>query len=375
MSITGLEEFKAEVSKVLNIPASEWNNRHFIPSSKSGYILNDSLLMRKSVIRDLGPFVVAKTMLTVEGSYTRPIYYKRFWDALFDWEAIDMLHVRNAHLKNIAIVNDKPLIADIIDNQDDRCILHPEDLKGYDDLEPTDRMFFNTMVIYSFLPSSDLLVEDMTIVSNVGKSRAEKALEAGIFNYEDLIKDSKFSVFYFRPNRNHVAAFNTIFKAAHMTIFDKKIEVPKMTVAGSFGRGNSHGHDIDLLFHERDRMYVNEVMKSISYKIMSNSSNTMSFNVVLLDTFVRMDISYYNDCNKLTYMFHYFGPKDMNIMMRSHAKKRGYSLSQDGLKDISSQVIIHPKTDTELFQYMDLLTDPRDKYWNGTINRNHIYIK
>lgn len=356
--------FIERVKDELNLGDLNWETRHFLPSSKSGYIIREHMGKRKSLIRDMSTMISIKTNLPFRCSMVVPWSQKRFFDAIFDWECIGILDKRNEYLKKVAEIESRENVVSFLDRHFDNIVLIPEDADGYDQLSETDRTFLDGISIYSGVPEPSEITRDLSLVTNIGENRAKKLLDNGIVLYETLTKHTNYSMFLFRPNKNHVASFKVMFDVAYKTVTQQGGDQLRheMIIAGSFGRGDMHGHDIDLLFHEGDNVDVLATLNALSHKVISVGK---SYNVIIMDTFVRIDVNFYTDKNKLTNMMHYFGPKDMNIMIRAHAKKRGYLVNQYGIINIATSRTLHPTSSREFFDLISMKSDPRDRYWKN----------
>lgn len=348
-----------DIRKKLNLSESDdWNNRHFLPSTKSGFVISDKYLERKSVIRDMGEMIAVKTNIRVNISKNNPFYYKRYWDNVLDWECMNMISERNNYLINISSKMNMANIVKLLERYIETNIINPQDLDGYDNLTPEDRLFLRIILIYNKIPTKDEVIKDLMLIDGIGEHRAEAFFSKNIYLYEDLLKNSEYSIFTFRVNRNHVLEFKHLFDIIHETLYKKRSNII-MTIAGSLGRGESSGHDIDVLFNEKDKPEVLEIVQEMAYRTIGKHKN---YNIILRDTFVRVDISFYKDIDKVTQFFHYFGPKDMNVHMRKKANLAGFSLNQYGLS--TGKELIHPKNDAELFSLLKI-EDPRPKYWKN----------
>ena len=336
---------------------SEWDNRHFLPSSRSGFVIRPEMTKRKSIIRDLADRVVVKTNIVIKTPKNCPNYYKRFWDNLLDWECVDRLNERNDKLIEVAKGRGRAEVVKLLERERSTNIVHPQDIDGYDPLSAEDRFFLRLLFVYNGIPDREEVIRTLMFVDGIGKQKADKFYESKIYLYEDLIKNSDYNIFTFNVCRNHLLEFKALFEVIYETLFRKRCDID-ITVAGSLGRGRKVGHDIDLLFHERDKEKVVEIMSEMAYRVIGQDKN---YNVILCDTFVRIDIAFYNDINRVTYFFHYFGTKEMNIFMRKKANMAGYTLSQNGL--IRGSETIYPKSDAELFKLIGVSGDPRLTYW------------
>lgn len=369
MALDARPEILSKISRAVNVPlisskeetktlSLKWNNRHSFPSAKSGYILPQNTLSRLSLIRDQGLYINVRTNLDLVTGNVFPFHKKRYYDALLDWEIINELQNRNTFLIKQAELEERTKVADVLRMNYTSVITDPEDLVGWNGLSPQDQIFLRVILIYSGVPDTNEVIRDLILLDGIGEVKARKMVSNNKFLYED---ENDSCVLLFRPNRNHVNSFRVLFEAACRTIVKDDFDVEsKMIVAGSFGRGATNGHDLDILFHEKDRETVLTVLRLISHKVLITDK---SYVLVILDTLVRIDVNFYTDENKLTYMFHFFGPVEMNVIMRKKAKDNGYILSQNGLYRVKDSKYIHPQSDIELFELIGIEKDPRKTYW------------
>lgn len=361
-----MHDFQLSIIELLNqkgnISLRDWINRHFFQSAKSGYKFSELDLNRLSVIRDLGDTIAIVTNIVTDTEHKVDLYYLRFWSSLLDWELLDKLDERNDVLIELANKYDKNDVVRILKTAGTRNIVHPEELDGYRDLSSSDRMFLKIIFIHSFFPNEDLLLNDFNILNGVGAAKAKKYIKEGLMLPEDVMKN--YNIFLFHPNKNHLQEFQSIIEQEVSKTHSKKF-ILDYTISGSFGRGNIHGHDIDVLVHENSKKNFLMIMDDISNVILTDKSYT----IVLLDTLVRIDVNFYNNNDRITQKMHYFGPKEFNIWLRQKAKSKGYSLNQYGLTNTNNNKIKHPSSEQELYDVLEIISPeidgktPREKWW------------
>ena len=344
------------------------NLRHILPSSKSGYILSQNDLLRRSVVRDCGNYILFNTnMVLTPQDNEFPIHYWRFCSSLIDAENKGELLIRNKKLYDIAVFNKRDSVASLLkDIPTSMNVVHPSYFNGYALLSSSDKNFMDMIFIHSKVVDDDKLIEDLTMLNGIDTIKAKKCVAREICFPETILeKDQNQIIFMFKPNRNHVREFLNIF----YQVWDKIIGEEERTddillITGSFGRGSSIGHDIYILSPSKFKNDIIYIMKILSNGILKCGDR--SFSVVVLNTHIRIDIAFYEKEEIVTQKLHHYGPTSFNIWLRKKAVEAGYSLSQYHLKKIDKDGkinIIYPKSESELYKLLGLNSDPRESFW------------
>lgn len=362
-----LDIFRNDIRRVLKYE-KEWDLRHFIPScyTKTPDCYNERL----SIIEDNGLTITIYTNIDHPYSSEFPLYYKRYWDSLFDWECLGKLGERNDMLLDLSKSRSSALFSIVNEHlSKHHVIVHPEDMNGWKELNEKDQVFMKLICIYNVVPPLNYIEQDLQLFVGVGKVAAHKLVDQGIYMYEDLLlKNDKYVILLSRCNISHI---NVLFYDMWV-MSDESLSKSLLisSLVGSLGRAMFtenpiiySGHDIDLLFHERYKEIIVEVLEKISIITFAKEK---SYCVNCGNTLCRVDINFFSDEDEVTQRLHFMGPASMNKWMRFIASKKGYKLNQYSLTRLSDNLVIHPSNDEELFSLIGIC-DPRPKYFPSSL--------
>ena len=218
-------------------------------------------------------------------------------------------------------------------------------------------------------------ISELRKVYDINKKIINDKQAIGLEHYDDLQK---------RIPRSEMNIWKDILEETFNETLSELNETGKLVITGSYRREKLDSGDIDALIttnvHNRDLMntfYTNLVKKNVI-----SSNNVISkgpikiMAVASIDEIHRhLDIFYYtSDVYPFALLFT-TGSKELNVNMRNHAIKRGYSLNERNLtlnspsgppvsEDEYIRVISKPKPDTEddIFKFLDFrYLAPKDR--------------
>lgn len=228
--------------------------------------------------------------------------------------------------------------------------------------------------------------EEFLKVWGVGPVKAKELWQAGARTIKDLSKrryqellttNQRLGVLYFddlqqRVNYNEVDKLGkTIIKA--MKAFDPNL---KPVICGSYRRARPDCGDIDILV---TNVNLKELMRSL-YKtedwLVENLGlgKTKYFGIAITDKseynsgnaraqYIRIDVEVVPELEFPYALLYFTGSDTFNKRQRSIALKRGYNLSEHGLKKISSGDYVKGiKTEKGIFKFLDMeYVEPKDR--------------
>lgn len=126
-------------------------------------------------------------------------------------------------------------------------------------------------------------------------------------------------------------------------------KLPAVTPVGSLRRKAGYIADIDLLINDSDVycLLVNTLKNCQDFTLLVQGPKKVSF---LIDNAekTQVDITFNEDPKLIGYaILHFTGSKEFNIQCRNAAIKKGYRLSQNGLKPIDANTPEAPELITE----------------------------
>lgn len=135
------------------------------------------------------------------------------------------------------------------------------------------------------------------------------------------------------------------------------------TLCGSYRRGKDVVGDMDILvpLHSFDTTTAEEVANEVfehndqHIRIISKGEKKAKFAITedgkdLLE----VDLCLCPENEFASSLLYFTGSQKTNILMRAEAKKRGYSLSEHGLRKVQTNEIIRFKTEKEYFDFLEL---------------------
>jgi DNA polymerase (family 10) len=134
--------------------------------------------------------------------------------------------------------------------------------------------------------------------------------------------------------------------------------IPNTLIAGSFRRKEKKIHDIDVLTTTEISRVVQKI-KDKKYLTVTLSQGDEKFSGIVClpktNNYRRIDIIKTTTEQKPFALLYFTGDFIQNIHMRSSAKKKGYMLSQYGLKNLKSQKYVKGiKNERGIFKFLDM---------------------
>jgi DNA polymerase (family 10) len=137
-------------------------------------------------------------------------------------------------------------------------------------------------------------------------------------------------------------------------------------IAGSFRRGKSSLKDLDVVA-AGDAETIRTHMESKGYKFLNEGKVRMRVEVPLQEpgTFIEADISVTNNEEFGCALLHWTGSKEFNVALRSHAKRRGFSINEHCMSNISNPdniFQVYPPDEQTVFAILGIqYVEPRDR--------------
>jgi DNA polymerase/3'-5' exonuclease PolX len=205
----------------------------------------------------------------------------------------------------------------------------------------------------------NLLRQHLSTLLGIGNKKIDELLAKGLSNikqihskkYFDMLNlDTQITLMH-KPNRD--INYDDVNKLEDkLTKFSKSI-----VLTGSYRRKKPVLRDIDILFKysktkslEKYLEYLKIVFKNIY--IYSNGPNKVS--LIFHDVKYKADIFIANEANYYSMLLYTTGSKDFNIFMRTHAKKLGFLLNQNGIFKNGKKINKDDDSEKKLFDILGL---------------------
>jgi DNA polymerase beta len=215
--------------------------------------------------------------------------------------------------------------------------------------------------------------DDITRLHHEQKITMDQALQNTSFlkelNHEQILGIKYFRDIEERIPRNEVIQMETLIKNAIKHLYPDM----DITVCGSFRRGNNTSGDIDTLLVHKKYIKSSDYIKFGNENPLSHLTMILTKIGFLKDHLTlngktkymglcalknspyarRIDIRFVPMNCFASALIYFTGSWKFNVMMRNHCIKKGYTLSEYGLKKNSTGEIIPFNTEEELFKFLD----------------------
>jgi len=236
-----------------------------------------------------------------------------------------------------------------------------------------------------------VIIDELLQIHGIGPAKAQdlvikhgiKSIDDLILKQEELLNDKqKLGVKYHkdivqRIPRKEMDKHNEFIISAIKSI-DPNL---KITLAGSYRRGDPTSGDIDVLVtYPFDYQPSPTLMKDISKSMVEQKyvadvlaeGEKKYMSVCKLKrhkTFRRLDIMLTKPSEYPFAVLYFTGSGPFNVAMRQHALSKGYSLNEYGLKKIKTGELMQCRFETEedIFKFLDLAYTPPHQRGQGAI--------
>ena len=186
--------------------------------------------------------------------------------------------------------------------------------------------------------------------SKVDELNLNNNIRLGLKYYKDFLKKI--------PRKEMELHNKTILKCAenYLKGFDYKIEM-----VGSYRRLYKESGDIDVIISGKDKkilkILVNTLINTGYLKDKFAYGIEKYMGVCIIDKFKihrRIDILYTTPEKYPFAVLYFTGSKDFNIKMRNIAMKKGYKLSEHGIKKIGNNKYYKISSEKDIFKFLDI---------------------
>lgn len=226
---------------------------------------------------------------------------------------------------------------------------------------------------------SQYLLKELTDIMGIGQERAEALIDKGLTKVSQLrmkkyTKDlPKETAAWIRYKPAKVIPHEDI---KRLKPFVERLKTSKrqIMIVGSFRRGKSKSHDIDVMIVDNRPNALNLFIKALSnvMNIVPYSEGPDKQSVLLnvskilqkkTPTMYKLDAFRVDVENKIPMLLYSTGSKEFNIRMRAKAKRSGYLLNQKGLFNRESGKKINGlKTEKDYFAKLSMdYIEPDDR--------------
>jgi DNA polymerase/3'-5' exonuclease PolX len=140
-------------------------------------------------------------------------------------------------------------------------------------------------------------------------------------------------------------------------IADVVLSIPSACIAGSYRRGKPYGRDVDILVYATQ---FDNLLKRLESRgtihIYLRGPNKISayYRLNGARRYLKIDIFTASRVEYIYSLLYLTGSKEHNIVMRSIAKKKGYTLNQYGLFKDGNRVTISRPTEEKIFEFLGM---------------------
>lgn len=225
----------------------------------------------------------------------------------------------------------------------------------------------------------DKLLNKLTEIDGIGKSKALELIKLGINSIADLKKKKWYDLLnkttkaYLNYKPLKQIPYNFIKSLEkYITSYNKN----QIKIVGGYARKKKNSKDIDLVFINSSKNKIDkssEIDKYIEYlkqyftiiiylrgddklslliKLKTNYGNVLYKNINT--KYIKVDIFITNENEKYFMILYGTGSKEFNIKMRGIARRKGYILNQKHLMRIKDNNKIWVSSEKEIFDILDM---------------------
>jgi DNA polymerase/3'-5' exonuclease PolX len=179
--------------------------------------------------------------------------------------------------------------------------------------------------------------EQLTDIPGVGARKAQEIIDAGLTSmkqlrsrYYDMLPAAA------KVALDHVPA--KIIPQATISAMAPDIlgyDPKRLTIAGSYRRGNSTSGDIDVVFKsarpDELKQYLQYLRRRFDEVHVTTAGPEKMSLIIHRGAYYKMDIFRADPAHYYAMLLYATGPKGLNMAMRAKAKSKGYLLNQRGL--------------------------------------------
>ncbi len=235
------------------------------------------------------------------------------------------------------------------------------------------------------------IIEDLLQIHGIGPAKAQelvtkhgiKSIDELHEKQDELLNDKqKLGLKYYkdinlRIPRKEMDKHNEFIISTLLSI-DPKL---KVTVAGSYRRGEPTSGDIDVLVtypfdYQPSQTLMNDITKTMikqNYVVDVLAEGDKKFMSVCRlkrhRVFRRLDIMITKPSEYAFAVLYFTGSGPFNVVMRQHALSKGYSLNEYGVKKIKTGEVMQCRFETEedIFKFLDLKYIPPNQRTQGRV--------
>lgn len=227
------------------------------------------------------------------------------------------------------------------------------------------------------LNESDLLIlKELMTVTGIGKSHAKKLVKEGFTDIKSLNKaklthHQEIGLKYYEDLKERIPRKEMVLMDRYLNKMVKKIDSELiLEICGSYRRELESSGDIDVLITHplKDNNYLKRLVNILIEDgfIIDNLTklgNKKYMGIAKIDKKARrIDIRYIDYPSFWAGVLYFTGSKEFNVNIRNEAIKKGYSLSEYGLKDKISGELIELKSEEHIFELLGIdYIKPKDR--------------
>lgn len=129
--------------------------------------------------------------------------------------------------------------------------------------------------------------------------------------------------------------------------------VQRIALAGSLRRGSEMVKDIDIVIGSDNSEMVREALAELPGFAAHSAHGDTKISFKLADG-LSVDIRCVSVQSFVTALHHFTGSKEHHVRLREWARSRGWHINEYGLSNQRENVVYHPESEAEFYQYLDL---------------------
>jgi DNA polymerase/3'-5' exonuclease PolX len=201
------------------------------------------------------------------------------------------------------------------------------------------------------------MLNKLSEIPGLGRKSAAELIKRGVKTmadlrnkkYADLLPKSTLAYIKYAPQAVKRAAIDKL--AAWVARVEHKLNIPAV-ILGSYARGAAVSGDIDLLiiadFVDYKR-FIDELKKDYTMFFYHHGTDIQNAIIKLGTLYAKIDI--FRSMDRVPAVLYLTGDAMFNIRMRAAAKRRGYTLNQNGLYKAGQKI---PGTERDIFQLIGM---------------------
>lgn len=214
------------------------------------------------------------------------------------------------------------------------------------------------------------IIKELSKIMGIGEARAKALVAQGLTNINDMYKEKWFNMLPEETKLNLKLKPEVPIPYGDIKKIEEYLNKTKyqIIIVGSYRRRRPYSNDIDVMVISDDSNILDKLLKTLLKKSANNChpySKGLDKMSVILNTanitdakhIYKLDFFRCPVKDKIPMLLYSTGSKELNIIMRRNAKRKGYLLNQHGLFKLSNDKKIkieNLKTEKDYFDYLGM---------------------